>query len=288
MEKQIRHPLMIVLGTFFICLIARFLEYFLLKTDESVLAENVWHKLFGIAVLVILMIAYRYRSQDIGASGKGSIRYIFSGLTLGLTVYVIAYGIEFLIEYGKGEHPVFKLYAESFSIAGETVISTSAGLILLCILMNVINVIMEEGMFRGFFDKVLSVSWSFWKRTILIALLFGFWHITMTIRSFSYGEMNLGQMLFMTTGYVMLAGMMSIKWALLKEMYATIWIGAAEHFFSNTITNLVHISGNGGNDQLQIIRVMLANFISFGVVLSWYYIWKRDNGISSKKQRRME
>ena len=278
MKREIRRPLCAVLCSFLICLIARFFEYFVLKTDESILAENVWHKLFGIAVLIGFMVWCGYRSKDIGAGIKGSIRYILGGLGLGVAVYIIAYGNEFLICYGKGEHPVFKLYAESFSIAGETVISTSASLIFLCLLMNIINVIMEEGTFRGFYDKVLSISWSFWKRTILIACLFGFWHVTMTIRSFVYGEMNLGQTLFMTTGYIMLAGMMSVKWALLKKLYGTIWIGAAEHFFSNSITNLVHIVGNGEADQLQIVRVMLANMISFCVVLIWYCVRNKTIG----------
>lgn len=70
---------------------------------------------------------------------------------------------------------------------------------------------------------------------------------------------------------------MSVKWSMLKKMCGTIWIGMGEHFFNNTVVNLLHITTVNGTDNMQIIRVMLANFISFSVVAIVYYVRKRNH-----------
>lgn len=267
----------IVLISFFICLAARFFEYFVLKTDQTVLGENVWHKIFGIVVLICLLRFCRYTFHDIGITSENALKYIGYGLLIGTGVYGISYAVEFVIYMIQNENPAFAFYVESFSVDGNTVVSMSVGFVMLCILMNIINVLMEEGIFRGFYDKLLSEKYSFWIRTLIVAALFGVWHITMTIRSYLYGYMSLSQTIFMTVGYIILAGLMSIKWAMLKKMCGTIWIGMGEHFFNNTVVNLLHITTVNGTDNMQIIRVMLANFISFSVVAVVYYVRKQKS-----------
>ena len=79
---------------------------------------------------------------------------------------------------------------------------------MLCILSNVINVWMEEGVFRGLFIKTLSETKPFMQANFIAALLFGIWHIIMPVRNFINGEMSFATMVLLGIGYIILAGIM--------------------------------------------------------------------------------
>lgn len=117
---------------------------------------------------------------------------------------------------------------------------------------------MEEGVFRGLFIKLAKERYSFNKANLIAAILFGLWHFVMPLRSYIDNEMSFQEMLVMGIGYVILAGIMSIKWGMLIEMTGTIWVGLAEHFFNNTIINALHVVTVSGSDEMQIARVMIA------------------------------
>ena len=46
--------LSIVFGTYFLCYAFRIFEYFVLRTDQTLIGEAIVHKLIGIAVLFLL------------------------------------------------------------------------------------------------------------------------------------------------------------------------------------------------------------------------------------------
>ena len=46
-----KKPILNCFIIFTICLIARVIEYFAIRTDESILSENFLHKVFGIILL---------------------------------------------------------------------------------------------------------------------------------------------------------------------------------------------------------------------------------------------
>ena len=94
---------------------------------------------------------------------------------------------------------------------------------------------MEEGVFRGLFIKTLSETKSFMKANYIAAFLFGVWHIVMPIRSYINGEMSFAAMVFMGVGYIILSGIMGIKWGLLYRMTGDVWIGLGDHLLNNTV-----------------------------------------------------
>lgn len=147
---------------------------------------------------------------------------------------------------------------------------------MLCVLFNVINVWMEEGVFRGLFIKTLSEAKPFIQANFIAALLFGIWHIIMPVRSFINGEMTFAEMVLLGIGYTILAGMMGIKWGLLYRAAGNIWVGLGDHLFNNTVaTNMLHVISPTGADELQIIRIMAAQIISLAFVLIIYYYTNR-------------
>ena len=72
----------------------------------------------------------------------------------------------------------------------------------------------------------------------------------------------------MGIGYIVLAGIMSIKWSLLYKMTGTLWMGLGDHLFNNVIvTNLLHVISNGEADSMQIIRIMIGQMLSFSIIM---------------------
>ena len=62
---------------------------------------------------------------------------------------------------------------------------------------------------------------------------------------------------------------MAIKWGLLYRMTGNLYTGMADHFFNNCVgTNLLHVITDGGVDELMIVRVVIAQLLSFALVLA--------------------
>ena len=74
---------------------------------------------------------------------------------------------------------------------------------MLSVLFNLINVWMEEGVFRGLFTKILE-GISYRKSLFFIAFLFGIWHLVMPLRDYLQGEASLLNLIVMGIGYVIL------------------------------------------------------------------------------------
>lgn len=98
----------------------------------------------------------------------------------------------------------------------------------------------------------------------------------MPLRSYVNGEMSFAAMALMSIGYIILAGIMGIKWGLLTRMTGNLWLGLGDHLFNNTVaTNMLHVVSSTGVDELQIVRIMAAQVISFTFVLAIYIYMSR-------------
>lgn len=267
----INKPTFCCVVVFLFCLAVRLFEYFVIKTDTTFFSENFIHKLLGIVVLFILLRAANYKPSDIGFKKQNWLKYLIYGLLFGGACFAVAYFIEYLILCASAQSPLFELYVNGFSLVGNEVKHTEFYFFALCILLNIINVVMEEGLFRGFFYKILSYKNSFWKSILIAALLFGLWHFVMPLQLLINCEINLTSFAAMTLGYIILSGIMSLKWSLLYEMTGSLFISIGDHLFNNVVaTNLIHLIADTGADKLQIVRILIAQSISFAIVLLLY------------------
>ena len=138
----------------------------------------------------------------------------------------------------------------------------------MCVFFNVINVIMEEGTFRGLFYKIVDTDHSMRFALLFQAFLFGIWHIVTPLHNLIDGDINAASFVGLGVGYIILAGMMGIKWGLLYRMTGNLYVGMADHFFNNCIaTNLLHVITDTGTDEMMIVRVVMAQLLSFAVVI---------------------
>lgn len=272
MEKRLRqHPVWSCMGIFGLCGAARWMEYFVLRTDGTILAENVLHKLFGIAVLAAALRLLHMGWEDIGLGRSGAAAGVMRGLALGGGCFLVAYGVECLLLYRINGEVRLSLYASGFALRGEAARQDGLLFLGLCLLCNLINVWMEEGLFRGLFTHLLGEGGSPRGNALFIAFLFGVWHWAMPFRDHVDGRLPLAGLLVMGVGYVVLAGAMSLKWSLLYRMTGNLWMGLGDHLFNNVIvTNLLHVVSGNEADSMQVLRVLMGQTLSLAVVAIGY------------------
>ena len=273
MERNIKcKPNNLCMIIFMLCLSVRFVEYFLIETDKTAIGENVLHKVVGIILLALVLKKVNLTWGDIGFQKNGLVSGILKGLLLGTVCFAVSFGLELAISVLQGNPAHLEIYISSFTLTGSQIKNTDFVFFLLCVLFNVINVWMEEGVFRGLFLKMLSETKPFMQANFIAAFLFGIWHIVMPIRSYVNCEMSFAAMVLMGIGYIILAGIMGIKWGLLYHITGNLWAGLGDHLFNNTVaTNMLHVVSLKGADELQIVRIMAAQIISFAFVIAIYY-----------------
>ncbi len=253
---------------FLVCLTVHVFEVLVIRTDETFFAECFINKIFGIILLYVVLKKLKWNWKDIGFVKNGVIINVLKGFGICFIFYSLAFIIEFLILYLQGTPGHIEFFVTGFSLTGNVVKQTGVWIVLMCIGFNIINVWMEEGLFRGFYITYISKEHSEKIAMYLAAFLFGLWHLVTPFRSLINGEMSIGIFLLMSVGYVVLSMLMGIKWGVLYKLSGTVWIGLADHFFNNcVVTNLLHTVTDNGVDELQILRVLIGELTSFVAVI---------------------
>ena len=261
---------------FIICLIVHAAEVFFIRTDETVFAECFINKIFGIILLFVLLKIWKRKWRDIGFKASRLLPDCLKGLIICAVFYTLGFAAEFITLYAQGNPGHMEFFVTGFSLTGDVTKQTGIGFVLMCIGFNVINVWMEEGLFRGFYITYLQEKIGMKGALFIAALLFGLWHLVTPLRSLADGQMNLPEFAVMSIGYVVLSALMGIKWGLLFEHSGSVWIGLADHFFNNcVVTNLLHVVTETGVDEYQIMRVLIGELTSFVAVVVYVKIKAR-------------
>ncbi len=131
---------------------------------------------------------------------------------------------------------------------------------------------MEEGIFRGLFIKLAKRKFAFIKAVVFSSILFGFWHVAAPLRSFIDGEISAPGAILSATMLILTTGLAGTMFCLLTKITGSLWMAMAFHFFNNTIINLLHVTTISGADEFQVIRISIAQTLSFIIALFIY--WK--------------
>ena len=69
---------------------------------------------------------------------------------------------------------------------------------------------------------------------------------------------------------VISSALVGFKFALLREMTGTLYMGLGDHFVNNTIVNILHVVSNTGADEFMFVRITIAQSVSFVIVVLFY------------------
>lgn len=258
-----------VLTIYLVCFVARIFEYFVLRTDQTILGEAFIHKLFGIIVICLVVKRSGKTLSDIGFVAV-------KGLALGLSMFAIGYFVEILILMQNRTYAGIRFYVSAYAVDTNIAKQTSVLFILICIIGNFINVLMEEGLFRGLFPRMLN-SRRFWKVTGICSLLFGFWHIVGPVRNYIDGQSSFQGLVANAIMLIVSSTLVGLKLAMITYMESNLYMGMADHFVNNTIVNLLHIESSTGTDEMMFLRITVAQTISFLIVL-FIFLERKNHG----------
>ena len=258
------------------CFVARIFEYFVLRTDQTILGEAFIHKLFGIIVICLVVRRSGETLSDIGFVKNDYIRSAVKGLVLGLSMFTIGYFVEILILMQNRTYAGIRFYVSAYAVDTNIAKQTSVLFILICIIGNFINVLMEEGLFRGLFPRMLN-SRRFWKVTGICSLLFGFWHIVGPVRNYIDGQSSFQGLVANAIMLIVSSTLVGLKLAMITYMESNLYMGMADHFVNNTIVNLLHIESSTGADEMMFLRITVAQTISFLIVL-FIFLERKNHG----------
>ena len=272
MEKKQKkqNVLTAVLAIYFICYGFRVFEYFILRTDKTWVGEAVVHKLTGIVILFAAVGFLRETLADIGLARKGRLRNIGKGLFFGIGVFIIAYAVEIMMAIAGGTFVSLQVYVSTYAVDQNLGHRTEWLFYIICIVGNMVNVFMEEGIFRGLFQKILEKKYSFMCSALIASVLFGLWHIVGPIRNYFDGVSGVEGMIANAIMLTVTSALVGFKFALLTKMTGSLYMAMGDHFVNNTIVNILHVVSETGIDEMMFVRITIAQSVSFLLVLICY------------------
>lgn len=69
---------------------------------------------------------------------------------------------------------------------------------------------------------------------------------------------------------VVTSTLVGFKFAMLTKMTGSLYMAMGDHFVNNTIVNLLHVVSDTGADEMMVVRVTIAQSVSFILVLLCY------------------
>lgn len=259
-----------VLLIYLLCLVFRGLEYFVLRTDQTFWSEAFIHKIIGIIILCVFAKMHSINLKNIGFVKNDVLCNLLKGLGFGLSVFIAAYIVEILILAVQNKSVMVQIYVSAYSMNGSIGNQTALIFFIICIIGNIINVVMEEGLFRGLFQKILENKYSFIVSAAVSSCLFGIWHVMAPIRSYCDGMIGESGLIANMIMLIITSGIIGFKFCLLTKMTGSLYMGMGDHFVNNTMVNILHVISDTGVDELQVVRIAVAQSLSFIIVLIFY------------------
>ena len=275
-----------ILVIYLVCFAFRTIEYFVIRTDQTFIGEAFIHKLLGIGILIIAIKIFHYSFAEIGFKTGVAFFDLLKGLAFGAVTFIIAYGVEVIIVAASGNLKGLELYVTAYSVNGNIGHQTAFYFFIICFVGNIINVLMEEGIFRGLFQKMLNSHFKFIIAALIASILFGLWHIMSPLRNYLDGNQSLGGFIAESCMLIGTSALVGFKFALMGELTGNLYMAMGDHFVNNTIINILHVVSTDSADNLQVIRISIAQSLSFSVILILFlvrYFKNRSKSIETKE-----
>lgn len=249
-------PIATSMAALALCLVLRFIDIYVLRLDER-WGEIFLSKALGFGIVLVTATILWGGLQAIGMTRARFGARLGIGVGISIVIYAIAYGGEYLVVSGNGP-------ADLWISAIDSKQGVTGGLMfgVWLVLGNVVNALMEEGLFRGVFLPALMTRHGFWTANLLQSLLFGLWHAVWPLKAVLTGQVSV--MGGVMAGLLLFLGSFinGLLWGYLHHLTGSLWIAFWAHFAANSIQNLVHIGTPDGVDATASIRGIIGGVLS--------------------------
>jgi hypothetical protein len=272
-----KHIPFFLIGFFLVCYTLRIIDSLFIRTDQGPIGELFTHKLIGIALLAAALCYLHIKWTDIGFKWNQLPRGIFIGVAIGASSYFTAFVVEIVIAAIQGKSPSLQFYVTNYDIMGNTILGNGIMFIFICIIGNIINVTMENGIFSGLMITIGQKRHSFFiANGFYSSFLFGLWHSVMPLRNFIDGNLSLSGALLAASILFGSSFLFSIQTGIQYKQASSLWDGMVVHFINNASANLFHVVFHDGSESVPIMRITIAQTMMFIIVLVRYFSWKKQ------------
>jgi uncharacterized protein len=266
-SKPIRVSLILLL----LCVFLRILDILVFRLDE-LFGGIIISKILGFLLILFYVKFSKSKIREIGLHTKrlsGSFEW---GLVFVIITLLLSYGTQFLFLLINNAAPLF--------VWNEY---TWLQLVLFVLIGNVINSLMEEGLFRGILFQGFMRRWSFWVANGFQAFLFGLWHIIGPIKQYTIGQLSLGGAIMNALIYTICSGIIGFLMGYLFYATSNLWICIVWHTIWNTCLNILSIqSATLAINNPTMAMSTNAFWISFTIaaLLTMLFLHKRKSYIA--------
>ena len=74
---------------------------------------------------------------------------------------------------------------------------------------------------------------------------------------------------------VVTSSLVGFKFALMTKLTGSLYMAMGHHFVNNAIVNMLHVVSSTGTDEFMVVRITIAQTVSFAAILVWYILAKR-------------
>jgi membrane protease YdiL (CAAX protease family) len=264
---SLTHPILVPFALLFIAVIFRIVDVFLLGLAEA-LGEAFLHKALGFVLVLVYLWAVGQSLGVIGLHGRLAGKAMFIGASGMALIFIVGFGLQLTLLRAAGRQPALVVAA----IDPQTGLTGGLAFALLLLVGNLVNSLMEEGLFRGVMLTHFRVRLSPWQANLLQAVVFGLWHLAWPVKRLVAGQTDLATAASQATVIVLGSTISGLVYGYLYLKTDSLWAPWLAHTINNSTFNLLHIRTIEGLDaDIGALYGLVA--IGYAVLLLWTKLW---------------
>lgn len=229
-----RNPITVLMIITLLCLILRILDIFVLPITELV-GEAILSKSLGFILIILYLWSINRKPKAIGIHKNNAGQSLVIGF-LPAAIMVGTYYIVILVVTSSSGIEGSLQFAPTDPKTG---LRGDFYFAIWLIFGNIVNVFMEEGLFRGLMTRKFLDKLTFWKTNLLQAFLFGIWHITWPIKYFLDGDISFGEFISASIFATIPPFLIALVWGYLYFKTASLFAPLICHFIWNSTLNII-------------------------------------------------
>ena len=260
-ELPARWPVVAPLALLALALVLRIIDIFILRLDERI-GEIILSKSLGFALVVGYVGWVGQRMSAVGLNSRLLRPALAVGAGITLMAFLIAAAVQQLM-LAPGQALMLRAVDPKTGMTGGAAFAT------LLVVGNVVNSLMEEGLFRGVMLPHFLQRMRFRSANLLQATLFAAWHLVWPIKAYLSGDVSVAGAFAQAALLVSGAFIAGLIFGYLFWRTGSLWAPISAHFLNNVLHNLLQIQNPSGEllpaSVLAVVAVITMAILVFAV-----------------------